>query len=387
MLVEDLPPQTEWHFKPLLEVRERYEARLDRDFDGDRPDRKIEMLTRFRPGVEVTVGKHWKAQLVYEYTHGLVWSPQRNFSTEGSNLVIGNVQWQSPELKVVVGRQKLSIGSERLVASGDWGNRQRVFDGVYVSGKDWEAFGAEISMNSPPVPDARIAGVTKKWRGGQSLLLYKHNRTPKGEDRVWTLDHIYKRTLDKLDVDLEGAYQLGRKGDIDHEAWAIHAAVGYRPRPSTRFFAEFNAGSGGASLHKSRAFDSLFPSNHQFYGSMDMIGWKNMQEFAVGVEHRFNKATTGKLAYRRFTLQDSRDAWYGPGGSPNRWGGGDFVDPTGRSGRNLGQEIDLEFTHRPSGNWSFSAGVGVFLPGSFVENVSGKRDRQWWGYVQATFKL
>ena len=92
--------------------------------------------------------------------------------------------------------------------------------------------------------------------------------------------------------------------------------------------------------------------------------------------------------WHSFTLRDPSDAWYGVGGAPNKGVNGDFVDPSGNSGRNVGWEFDLEATFRPTKNWTINGGVGLFQPGSFVRKLnSGAADRQTWFFLQGTYKF
>lgn len=389
-MIPQAPPSLaqEWKVKPLLEVRERFESRIDRDFDDSVRDRKSSFLTRVRPGVEVSYGRHWKAQLVYQYTHDWSWTPSKNFSAEGKDLLAGNVQYVKDGLKVVVGRQKLVISSERLIGTSDWGNRGRAYDGFYVGGKDWEAFGAKLGLNGISVPDARVAGATKTWAGGQSMLVFKRDKNAAGSENIWTVDHNWKKTLGAFDVDAEGAYQFGKSKGMDQRAWAVHVGVGYRvPKSQARLYLEFNSASGGNDGSTQRTFDQLYSSSHRLYGLMDLQGWRNMNELALTVENKLTKTTTANLQWHAYSLRDPSDAWYADNGQPNRWSGGTFIDPTGSSGRDVGQEITLEFIHRPNPSWNLSAGVGVMLPGRFIENITGARDRQWWFFAQAVFKL
>lgn len=378
----------DWQIKPLLEVRERYETRIDKDFDSAVPDRRTDLFSRVRPGVEIRYSKNWKAQLVYQYAHDWAWTPGRNFSTENSDLLYANAQFESRDFKLVAGRQRIVLGSERLIGTGEWGNRGRSWDGVYASGKDWEAMASKIGVNATRVRDTRVAAVSKKWAGGQTMAIYKHDENPAGDDDLFTLDHLYRRAWGPWDFDAELALQGGHTKGLEQRAWAFHAGIGYkRPGSNTRFYAEVNAASGGTSGNVSHTFDQLFASNHKLYGIMDLQGWRNMNSFSLSAEHKVNAKTTVLAGWHYFMLRDPSDAWYSDGGAPNRWSGGVFIDPAGQSGRDVGHEFDLEVVYRPHSRWTLSAGVAVFLPGRYVENITGSRTTQWWGYVQAMFKL
>lgn len=378
----------DWQIKPLLEVRERYETRIERDFDASAPDRRSDAFGRLRTGIQAQYGKNWKAQLLYQYAHDWVWSTGRNFSTENSDLLYANVGFENKDFKLTAGRQRIVLGSERLIGTADWGNRGRAWNGVYASAGGWEFVAAKIDVNASRVRDARVAAISKSWSAGQTMLVYKHDRPAAGDDDLFTLDHVYRRAWGPWEVDAELALQGGHTKGLEQQAWAFHAGLGYRqPGSNTRWYAEVNAASGGSSSTVSRTFDQLFASNHKLYGIMDLQGWRNMNSFSLAVDHRIGPKTTVLAGWHYFMLRDPADAWYGDGGAPNRWAGGTFLDPTGSSGRDVGHEFDLEVIYRPDARWTVSAGIAAFLPGRYVENITGSRTTQWWGYIQAMFRL
>src|SRR5262249_3944731 len=149
-----------------------------------------------------------------------------------------------------------------------------------------------------------------------------------------TLSHWYNRKCGEWTFDVEGAVQFGRNQGKDQRAWAVHAAVWHPLGPKTKGFLECNAASGGGNADTVFTFDNLYPTNHKFYGSMDLQSWRNMNELAAGVVHQFDPKTDAKAHWHSFTLRDAADAWYGAGGAPNKGAFGDFADPTGLSGRN-----------------------------------------------------
>ena len=117
---------------------------------------------------------------------------------------------------------------------------------------------------------------------------------------------------------------------------------------------------------------------------MDLVGWRNMNEFACGLDFTPSKEWTVNTSARWYSLRDPSDAWYADGGSANSG----FIDPTGSSGRYLGMEIDLEATYRPDKHYTFGGGISFFNPGTFVRNIrGGHADVQTWGFLYAQFKF
>ena len=102
---------------------------------------------------------------------------------------------------------------------------------------------------------------------------------------------------------------------IDHAAWALHAGLGYTtkaPGFPLRFYGEFNHATGDKNPGDSRdeSFLNLFPTNHKFYGGMDVFAWKNMSEFAFAAAATFTKQTKLRIEHHFFSLAETNDAWF-----------------------------------------------------------------------------
>lgn len=376
-------PPNDIDFKFSLEIRERFERRLDRDFLSSNRDDRSDLYTRVRPGVELKMGSQWTAVIQYQFAHAKAWKPGPNTVAENGDARDAFIRYAGEDGKVTVGRQKIAIGSERLIGSFEWSNIGRSFDAVRFQRGEWDLFAGKIGVSVPKPRDAEIAAAVHSTRSGQTMLIYKKDEGPAGPLRIGTLSHTRKVVRGALDHEFEVAVQAGESGGLDHRAWAAHGALGYRPDQANRFYVELNGASGGKGTSKSETFDNLYPTNHKFYGSMDMQSWRNMQEIALGWQRKLDAKTDLHLHGHGFRLMDARDAWYGAGGAPNKRAGGIFKDPTGAAGKDVGIELDLEATVRIDPRTIVQAGYGVFDPGSFVERLNGgSADRQTWFFVQ-----
>ncbi len=202
-------------------------------------------------------------------------------------------------------------------------------------------------------------------------------------DFVWDrLIHAFAPEPDKIIAVVELIDEVGGHG-------MIIAANDSNGKPSpTRFYVEANAASGGGDTTTSHTFDNLLPTNHKFYGAMDMQSWRNMEELVVGVDHQIDAKLGAKLHWHKFALRDASDGWYGAGGGINRGALGLFIDPTGASGKNIGSEIDFELNYKLNPRTSFSGGIGVFSPGSFINaRNGGVADQQTWFYLMGQIRF
>jgi hypothetical protein len=388
MLIDSTPVQdVQLEFRPYLDWRLRVERRLDRDFFQAAPDDRSDIIWRWRPGVEWTFGKKWSGEVQYQLATDSIRTQTSDTSDDLSDVNLAFIKYKEGKFEVSAGRQKINIGSERLIGSLEWTTAGRAFDGVRVKVGPWDAFAAKVGVSFPKPGRARFAGATYRSSLGLTQVYFKHDGGSPDTD-VWTLAQTYEKRAGKWHFETEDAVQFGHAGGRDLRAWAVHGSLNYQVDPKTKLTLEANAASGGGNANTTYTFDNLSPSNHKFYGSMDMQSWRNMEELALAVDHKFNPKWSAKLSWRTLSLRDPSDAWYGAGGGVNRGGIGPFVDPTGGSGRDLGREIDLELTYKHRANITASAGVGFFSPGGFVRaRNGGQANQQKWGYLMLQMRF
>lgn len=380
-----LPARVE--FLPQYEIRARYEQRSNRDFDSTRSDLRKDTSIRFRPGVTAKFGKEWEATLQYQFAYNEISAKPPIADLRMSDLSLGFMQHSSNGNRIRVGRQRINIGSERLIGQLDWSHSGRSFDGARFETKFVDLFAAKVGLFSPRPKNDLLAGANVKTRYGSTLLAYRHSETSNGDRDIWCFSHSNLHKYKDWLFDYDGAIQFGRANGKAHQAWALHAKVQYNFSPRTQIYTEFNAASGGSRANRSMTFDNLYPANHKFYGTMDLQGWRNMNEVVVGIDHTFTKRLTAKASWHIFSLRDPKDAWYGASGNPNARVGGVFVDPTGTFGRDVGQEVDLDATYSFDQRTTIQGGVSLFLPGTFVKRIGNVSDRQMWAFVTLNFKL
>lgn len=390
MLIQPAPIQIDpLQFKPYLDWRLRLERRLDRDFFQSANDDRSDVIWRIRPGVEWTKGKTWSGEIQYQLATDSIRTQASDTSDDLSDISLAYLRFKEGKLELTGGRQRVSVGSERLVGPADWLTAGRSFDGIRLKTGSIDAFAFKVGVAHPKPARLRFAGVTHRNKVGLTQLYFKHDSNAGTLDTdVWTLAQTYEKRWGKWLFETEDAVQFGHSAGRTLRAWAIHGSLGYQVRPSTKLTLEVNAASGGGNASTTYTFDNLLPSNHKFYGSMDMQSWRNMEELALILDHRLNPKWSAKLSWRTFALRDPSDVWYGAGGGVNRGGLGAFSDPSGASGRDIGREVNLEVAYKHNATVSASAGVGIFTPGSFVKaRNGGTADSQRWGYLMIQFRF
>ena len=248
-----------------------------------------------------------------------------------------------------VGRQELSYGDERLIGTFDWNNAGRVFDAAKVrlqEEKFWvDLFKANVVLNN--VQSSRDQSFDDSTYWGDDLIglyaqttllsfqitegyvLYRDKDSAEFDGparRIWTLGTRWKSTpkLAPWDYYLEVASQVGEvdkpgstgtgknparrfgdnslKNGIDHHALAAVIGGGFtctncptKPRVGL----EYNYASGDSNPNdkESTTFDNLFPTNHKFYGYMDLFAWKNIHNTRLTLSASPHKTVVAQVDY------------------------------------------------------------------------------------------
>lgn len=370
-----LPAKLPLDIKPYVEVRERFERRIDRDFNKDVSDNKSDLLTRVRVGTPFKLSDTLKGKLELQYAHQWVFLKDKIYSFERRDVSEAYLQSEQGDWTFTVGRQKFTLGDQRLFGRSDWSITGRSWDGFRAKSKNWDVFAAQLSVQSKPNKNARVAVVSNKNRFGETSLIYKRDTPSSGDQNIGTLSHRTEHQLGPVKLAAEGAYQFGHVGSKRVDAWALHGKASLKAGKATNVFVEANSASGGRDDDTIRTFDNLFPTRHGNYGCIDYVAWSNMNELGLGLDHSFNEKLKVKASYRFFSLRDASDGWYG---SDNK---AVFIDPTGQSGREIGRELSLEAKYNFTKNHWVFAGFSILNPGTFTKNVAGD-DPQFYGFVQ-----
>jgi hypothetical protein len=307
------------------------------------------------------------------------------------------------------GRQELIYGRERLVGAFGWDNVGRSFDAArlrytraaWTADTFWGRVVEARRAGAPHRPGNRdLYGlyVLRAPKGAAARTefygLYFHDGlrsqgellAPAEKTRIVTLGFRRERMpASGFRYELEHAWQFGERGPDGHRAAALTASAGYaragRFRPLLALEYDFATGDNNPSDGKSREFENLFPTNHLYYGYADLAGLRNLHDFRATASARPHARVTVQADYHRFLLASPRGPWKNAGGRVLGF------DPTGSSGRDLGQEFDLTVSVPVwEQRLTFSGGYSLFLPGRFVVRTRGGETHHF-GYLQTVVRF
>jgi Alginate export len=323
------------------------------------------------------------------------------------------------------------------IGTSDWNNIARVFDAAKVRWQG-DAFWVDVFSGFVTLPNdnhfsepnyhdwfSGIYAATTRLIPEVTTELYAFSRnvspdsateftttTPKGAASprdIYTFGMRYKSVPGAWkgwDYEGEIAGQLGRfkfsaaSTSLEQEALAAHVAGGYtwtQAFGAPRLGLEHNYSSGDSDPTNSKheTFDNLFPTNHKFYGFMDILSWQNMHDLRLSASLKPLKKLALAADYHLFWLADTHDYFYTVSGGPRNdasaasgSGKGYGLNPSYHSF--LGSELDLIATYALQSYASLQIGYGHFFTGSYIQSslaaVGGSKDADWI-YVQGTINF
>ncbi len=360
-------------------------------------------------------------------------------------ILLGNHKEFPVSLKL--GRQELAYGDQRLVGHFRWNNNARTFDAAKIR---WQnaIFGVDVFtggvvyndhrnfnmaneqdafsgayFNFPTVLKNEITEaylfarntargiVTDDWSGVAAPF-----RFPAPQDIYTGGLRIKSKPLayGPWDYGVELMYQFGNKATVfpatpvataqtaarlDHKAYAAVLQGGYTWtehawQPRLAFIYSHGSGDKDSTDAKSGTFQNLFPTNHLFYGYMDLSSLQNMHDYRLALSAKPTPTISIALEYHYHQLDKTTDFWYNVAGVPRNFttaavgsGGGYRINPS--YSKFVGQEIDLVAA------WSFKPyaqvelGLSQYFRGDYVKqslSAVGSRDASY-GYFQFTINL
>ncbi len=370
------------------------QVRLRSEWDGRSVgvDPDAATLSRIRVGVRAQLESWIRAYV--QLQDARAWGSEANTLTDASadqfDLHQGFVEIGRPDGIVGrLGRQEMMLGDERLVGAVGWTNTARSFDGARVTGRagrfDWTVFWMNVAER-----DALVAtGLDPQANQGESddgwLLGGFASRTIPGgaieltalADRDAVTDESYTVNIRAhgaaglVRYEAAGAVQVGP----DREAYFASGKLGVaHGRGSLALQVDYLSGDDDLTDAKRTAFNTLYATNHKFYGYMDYVVAFPGQTAEAGLVDAMARAALRLSPRWTMNLDLHR-----------------FGTAAERAGQHaLGTELDAIATWDMARLASLQLGLGVFLPEDLAVTLlpafAGGDDPTYWGYVQLSLR-
>ena len=325
-----------------------------------------------------------------------------------------------------IGREEMNYGSTRLLASPDWTNIRRSYDGAkifwHTEQLDIDGFWVRPILNlvdrfNTSDHTRQLAGLWTVYRPNKEqtlnlYYLYFDSDLPVrfgaarggrgGYDNNtfgarWDGYHPLADLLPRLGEsalagnvmwDFEGAYQFGDWTARSISAGMSTTGLGYAFMNlplQPQFWAYFDYASGTPHRADSNStfetFNQLFPAGHTYFGYLDEVGRSNIHDLNFQLSIYPAKWITTYLQYHIFRLDQAGDALYTtePDLSTNRF------SPTGRAGTDVGDELDLLTEFQLGRHSVLFVGYSKMFSGSFI-NETGVHTSPEMFYMQYYFR-
>jgi hypothetical protein len=368
----------------------------DRDFNKDTDaDTFTSLRTRVHFDISFAEGIQAFIQLQDARIFGEEANPLGDFDADNFDLHQGYIDLQDlfgKPFSLRLGRQELSFDEERLIGNVDFTLPGQAFDGLrftYEQPSDkFDLFVMKINdgvargtatVGDNDSDDVNFSGVYTNLKLAENHRISGYflwlEDEPKDTDR-FTAGARIAGNLGSFNYRGESYYQFGNAEVQDINAFLIGLQGTYTlssvPKPSFTFWYDLISGDEDLGDKDIKVFNTLFATNHKFYGFMDIFlniprdtGNRGLQDLAFKFSIAPHETTRLFLDVHQFLLAEEDD----------------------RGEKNLGQEIDLTISYLFRKDVGFTFGYSHFFMGDALENLRNQDDDANWAYGMVDLKF
>jgi hypothetical protein len=310
-----------------------------------------------------------------------------DFSADNLDLHQGYIEVEAPieqTLRLRVGREELNLGGQRLVGAVGWTQQGRSFDGARLVAAGGNAavnlFGYRLQQATAPTHDQDAVllgayGVIGTASGAVEPYLLYNKTEGFPETDQGTFGIRFHGTQSSIRYRVEGSLQVGTRSGQDVTAFMLGARIGMgvaNGLGSVTFWYDYLSGDDDPTDDGIKVFDTLFATNHKFYGFADLFlnipahtNGLGLQDVAVKASVRPRDDFTASLDVHSFHTARQGTA----------------------TTKHLGEEIDLTLVHRYSNNLQVSAGLSYVFQADALAEIGRLSEDMVWTYIMlnATF--
>lgn len=400
-------PLKSW-FELGLDYRLRYEYR-DNDFRRNRQvtDNPLLQRTRIYVGVKDILGPLRLGFELSDARRNNSVFPKDNRDVNEleplqafGELYLKTLLGEERPASLKVGRLAFEYLDRRLIARNEWRNTTNTFEGARLKlGQEKNEWQLDILALRPlirlrekidQVDQAQkfygAIGDIRRWSKVVTFQPYYLALKQDGEkvlynqsgDRATSpgIDRLIHTTglraygfLGNSNVDYDASYaiQRGSNGNQQQDAISYIAEVGYSPqyewKPRLSLNHGFASGDKKIGDRKQQRFERLFGFSRP-WSSNDYIQMENMKalKFRGEVE-----------PFQNWRL-DAGWNWYWLDSAKDRWSSAGLQDTSGKSGKDIGQELDFRTRFQHTKVISSQIGYAYFMGGRFTKKTSQERE-------------
>ncbi len=288
-------------------------------------------------------------------------------------------------LSLRIGRQAIGLGGQRIIGAVEWAQQGRAFDGVIVTAKpQWGTVqGVGVRLSDTTAKDIRdnayLSALYATASGASTSADFYgiyHHVSPSGSNRsdntrLWTLGARIYGEKSNWTYRVEGSFQTGERRGPNGSAFMFGGRLGTTlGNGSLTLWYDYLSGDGNAKDSKWKSFDTLFATNHKYYGFADLflnipVHTQNLglQDFAIKVSVPLDEEEQWRLAADAhvFFLAQKIDLDSG----------------------HLADELDLTLSYQYSDNVTFMGGYTIALARDAIKALGRLNEDMHWAYVMS----
>ena len=290
-------------------------------------------------------------------------------------------------VQLVVGRQELRIGDERVVGISDWTNTSRTWDGAYLrigNVNQLNIFTTSVVNIHPTSFDTQVPGLTFDGVHAKLatyvphtdiepfVLVYALHSVTSQQDMVGSQTEVtfgsYYSTQLPLGFESSGTGVLQR-GSYSNDSIRSGAAIfrgGYKAKrlpwqPSLEAEYDYATGNTHTNLYSIGTYGQQYPSNHNAFGLVDLFGFQNIKQQRLSLQLTPHKDLLALIQVGSLHVATIHDSVY------NGAGASLFVAPAGGyKSDGIGTEFDASAKYIYRKAFVTNIGVAHFFPGEVM---------------------
>lgn len=287
------------------------------------------------------------------------------------------------------GRQELTLGSGRLIASADWGNVPKNFDilrgAVRAGGMKLDLAAGSVVLADPKRMDRHKPGehfyaaysTWSNWLPAGTVEPYFIAKTQLGvkskTGKVGDADTLAAglRVTGKIDggfdYSAEAVHEMGSYSNDQVRAWGTATTVGWTAsslRQKPRFIAEyvFATGDSGKKDSAHQAFDFMYGLNQPMNSYTGQFVWRNLKDLRFGVAMNPLKKLRVAVDFRDYWLANTQDGLYNIAGTRTAY------NILAKSSH-VGESLEANAAYSFSKTVIFGVGVANLFPGEYLREA------------------
>lgn len=404
------------HLRFFGQHRTRYELRAPATYTAALPDQTSVQEFNMRTRIGVDARFPGSVGFLFELQDVRIWGDEPRAGAnsvntsgyEGLDVLQAHIYTHNLfdlGIEGYAGRQKFTVGNQRLISTLEWAAPSRTWDGMRAQRSFLDkqlifmGFAMLINDLNRVQDDEWMLGFSTRWIPGflekcdLELLLLYFNR----DDATGTNDgHVATASLRwngwhglNADSTLAIAYSaegIAQFGTADTAYWGTPGednsnVKAFAAALTFDFIAVFNdhtlrfgagwdyaSGDSDPTDNDFQTFRSPFPFGHKYNGFADQVGWRNLHNPYLSAQWTWKKpgvvdSLSVLIQLHNFQRENDDDAWYNPGGGAVRLGSPNESDL-------IGNELNLVVSLKVNRWVGFEVGWAHFFAGRFVKQTA-----------------